>query len=73
MANTWYLLQNHPDIDTSILDEFPDKDEIAFHLQQDITMTVHSGLMGATERGFAPQRALTRAEACLLIYRVSLN
>lgn len=54
----------------SLLNQFPDQGEISPELRNHVAIAVELGYMRGTDRGFEPQKALTRAEACTLLSRI---
>lgn len=61
------------DIDLSILDKYPDKNQISQNLRKYIAIATKHGFMKGSNRGFEPQKPLTRAEASMLLYRIIAN
>lgn len=56
--------------DRQLLDPFPDRDQISPALRDLVALAVEHGFMRGTDKGFEPLKALTRAEACVLLYRI---
>jgi len=56
--------------DLTLLNQFPDREEISASLREHVAIAVEKGYMRGTDRGFEPQKALTRAEACTLLSRI---
>lgn len=65
-------LQNE-DVDLSILNKYPDKNQISQNLRKYIAIATKRGFMKGSNRGFEPQKPLTRAEASMLLYRIIIN
>ena len=56
--------------DLNQLSRFLDRDEISPQLRNYVAVAVEKGFMRGTDKGFEPQKALTRAEACALLSRI---
>ena len=57
----------------SLLNSFPDQGEISPALRNHVAIAVEKGYMRGTDKGFEPQKALTRAEACVLLSRIMVS
>ncbi len=57
----------------SLLNQFPDREQISPALRNHVAIAVEKGYMRGTDRGFEPQKALTRAEACALLSRIMVR
>jgi hypothetical protein len=56
--------------DLSLLNAFQDKNQISKALRNHVSIAVDKGYMKGTNKGFEPQKALTRAEASTLLSRL---
>lgn len=57
-------------VDLSILDKFADKASINSSLKTLVAICVKNGFMQGTTKGFEPKKAITRAEASVLLKRL---
>lgn len=54
----------------NLLNQFSDQNLISKALRNHVAIAVEQGYMKGTNKGFEPQKALTRAEACALLSRL---
>lgn len=57
-------------VNLNLLNQFSDQGQISKALRNHVAVAVEQGYMKGTNKGFEPQKALTRAEACALLSRL---